>query len=95
MPSMSRKQEPSAVLAAWTERDLTTAAAAGELSAAFEVEETLDQVRDLIEARRHPFLVGESGVGKTAVVHDAELRQPRQGTPLPCARDGISQSVIR
>jgi hypothetical protein len=54
--------KPAAVLAEWTERDLTAAAAAGELPVAWEVELYLEQLADLLDAGRHPIVVGEPGV---------------------------------
>jgi MoxR-like ATPase len=69
-----RPLDPQAVLAAWLERDLSAAALAGELSAAHEVEALVEQASELIEAGRCPILVGESGVGKTAIVHELVRR---------------------
>src|SRR5687767_6306652 len=66
-------------LSGWLELDLTAAAARGELRPAFEVEPLLEQVLDLIESGRHLILVGESGVGKTALIHELVRRLPAQG----------------
>lgn len=54
----------------WIERDLSAAAVAGELAPAFEVDELLRRVEEVLVAgeRRSPVLVGERGVGKTAVL---------------------------
>lgn len=69
-----KPMDPQVVLAAWLERDLSAAAAAGELSAAHEVDALVEQTSELIEAGRCPILVGESGVGKTAIVHELVRR---------------------
>ena len=63
----------------WLELDLTAAAARGELRPAFEIEALLEQVVDVIESGRHLILVGESGVGKTALIHELVRRLPGQG----------------
>lgn len=77
-----RPAAPESILAEWLERDLTASVA--ELSPAFEVDEILRQVIDVVESRRHPLLVGESGVGKTAVVHELvrRLNSGQVGVPL-------------
>jgi ATP-dependent Clp protease ATP-binding subunit ClpC len=64
-------------LAAWTELDLTEAASRGALRPAFEVDAELDQVGEVIEAGRHLIVVGDSGVGKTALIHELVRRMPR------------------
>ena len=55
-------------MGAWVERDLTALARKGDIAPAFEVEHIIDEVAALIEAGKRPVLVGEAGVGKTAVV---------------------------
>lgn len=65
-----RKRSPDEVLADWTERDLSAAARAGELGPAFCVEDLLRQLGDIITAGRAPVLVGDAGVGKSALVHE-------------------------
>jgi ATP-dependent Clp protease ATP-binding subunit ClpC len=80
-----RKSSPDDVLSAWIERDLTAAARAGELQPAFGVDELLSQLGDIIAAGRAPILVGDGGVGKSALVHELlrRLHAPR----LPGAGD--------
>jgi hypothetical protein len=73
------KAEPATMLRQWVERDLTTAARSGELRPAFEVGATPDELSELIASGRHPILVGEPGVGRTAVRRTA-------GEPVVVAR---------
>ena len=65
---MTKKAGPGDVMGAWVERDLTALARKGDIAPAFEVEHIIDEVAALIEAGKRPVLVGEAGVGKTAVV---------------------------
>lgn len=75
-PRMAKKKQASqsASLAAWEELDLTRAAAEGKLPRAFEVDEVIDQVTEVLNAGRIPVLTGESGIGKTAVVYEMARR---------------------
>jgi ATP-dependent Clp protease ATP-binding subunit ClpC len=65
-----RKRSPDDILDNWIERDLTAAARAGELPPAFCVDELTSQLGDIIAAGRAPILVGDAGVGKSALVHE-------------------------
>jgi ATP-dependent Clp protease ATP-binding subunit ClpA len=65
--------KPSA-LSIWTERDLLAAAADGSLLQAFCVEETLQRVCEVIRSGKAPVLIGDPGVGKTAIVHELARR---------------------
>jgi ATP-dependent Clp protease ATP-binding subunit ClpC len=78
----------------WTERDLSAAARAGELPPAFEVEEHLRRIADVLAAGRRPVLSGESGVGKSAIVHEL-VRQTEagKGPPLFAGRCVIQISL--
>jgi ATP-dependent Clp protease ATP-binding subunit ClpC len=71
------------VLADWIERDLTAAARAGELAPAFCVDELIGQLGDIIAAGRAPILVGDAGVGKSALVHELlrRVHAPRSDGP--------------
>jgi MoxR-like ATPase len=78
---------PAEVLAQWLERDLTAAALGGELAPAFEVDDLIDRVHEVLDSGMHPVLVGESGVGKTAVVHEIVRRAARgEGSPALAGR---------
>ncbi|MBI5498691.1 MAG: AAA family ATPase [Deltaproteobacteria bacterium] len=79
----------------WTERDLTAAAAAGLLPAAHEVDELLDRIADVVASRRHPVLVGPSGVGKTAVIGELARRAAEGRGPSALAGKRILQFSIR
>jgi ATP-dependent Clp protease ATP-binding subunit ClpA len=68
------KQEAQHILDRWVETDLTAEAAAGRLGRAFGREETLAAMEELYLAGRSPVLVGEAGVGKTALVHELVTR---------------------
>ena len=71
-------------LEAWIDRDLSQAVARGELPMAFEVEEVIRQVEDLLAGhrKRSPVFVGGRGVGKTTVVHQL-LRRSAEGEGWP------------
>ncbi len=62
---------------------MSAAALAGELSPAHEVDALVEQASELIEAGRCPILVGESGVGKTAIVHELVRRAVAGQGPTP------------
>ena len=64
----------------WIERDLTAAARSGELTPAFEMDDALHQLHDILRtAGRFHVLTGPPGVGKTAAVHEL-VRQIEAGT---------------
>ena len=54
------------VLKEWVERDLSEEAAT--LPVAFEVDDAVRRLGDVIIAGRHPIVSGPSGVGKSALV---------------------------
>ncbi|MEM7244401.1 MAG: AAA family ATPase [Acidobacteriota bacterium] len=78
--------EPGEVLEAWLERDLTESAEQELLAPVFEVEDLLDEVGNIIASERCPVLVGEPGVGKTALVHEL-TRRAHAGTGPERLRD--------
>ncbi|MBP7937313.1 MAG: AAA family ATPase [Phycisphaerae bacterium] len=78
---MNKKTDSHQTIREWLERDLTQAALDDELAPAFEVEETLAQMADVIAAGRHPVLIGEPGVGKTAIIHEWARRLARGNGP--------------
>lgn len=66
------------VIDAWLERDLSAAAAKGELDRAFEQEDLLQQIEEVLRSGRAPVVVGDAGVGKTALIHET-IRRAHQG----------------
>ena len=65
------------VLSSWIERDLSADAATGKLAHAFGVDDALGRIEESLTARRYPVLVGDPGVGKTAIVHELARRVAR------------------
>jgi ATP-dependent Clp protease ATP-binding subunit ClpC len=82
LAAVSEVHAKKSALATWLELDLGAAAAAERLEPAFGVQETLRRVAEVIAAGRNPVLVGEPGVGKTAVVHEL-VRQLHAGERPP------------
>ncbi len=80
---MPKKDSPEHVLNDWMERDLTAAAAAGELLPAFEIDDQLRRVTDLLGSGRHPVVVGEPGVGKTSLIYELVRRAAAGEGPDP------------
>ncbi len=68
MEGATNNQSLEQVLSEWTERDLTSQQTT--LAPAFEVSGSVEQIRSLLANSRSVILVGESGVGKTAIVHE-------------------------
>lgn len=71
---MTDTQTPEEILLSWCDRDLTAAAMAGDLAPAFEVEAIVGELQGLLVAGRSFVLVGDPGVGKTAIVHELVRR---------------------
>jgi len=84
---MTDTQTPEEILLSWCDRDLTAAAMAGDLAPAFEVDAIVDELQGLLAAGRSFVLVGDPGVGKTAIVHELVRRSVElarvTGTPPP------------
>lgn len=81
------------VLKPWMEMDLT--ASASKLPKAVLVDQPLQMLREAIQANRLPILVGDAGVGKTAVVHEL-VRGLRAGEgPARLARRHVIEISIR
>lgn len=74
----SGRKRFEAVIEPWLELDLSAAAGAGELKPAYEVDDVARTVAGLLDMNRRPVLVGEGGVGKTAIVHEL-VRQSLAG----------------
>lgn len=72
--TMSDIKSALKTLELWTERDITAACAAATLPRAVGVDATLQRIEDVLAAGRHPVVVSESGVGKTAVVIEMAYR---------------------
>jgi len=56
---MAKRADPDKVLSDWLERDLTACAAKGELAPAFEVDDVIEQLCDVVSSGRYPVLSGE------------------------------------
>ena len=67
---MSKKKDNRPIINDWFERNLTQEAATGTLVKAFEVDGIIDQLTESILAGRNPVVTGESGIGKTSVIHE-------------------------
>lgn len=67
----------------WTEKDLSAEARKQTLATAYEVDDILCDISSVIGAGSCPLLVGEPGVGKTAVVHEWVRRLDDRKTFLP------------
>ena len=71
---MSKKLNNSEIINEWTERNLTREAAEGSLSKAYEVDGIIDQLTECMLAGRNPIITGESGIGKTSIIHELVRR---------------------
>lgn len=91
---MGKADDPQKELDAWLERDLTKAALAGELPTAYEVEPLIGRVVEVLVAGRSPVLVGESGVGKTAVIEEI-VRRAARGEIEPLKGKRVLQLSLR
>ena len=79
---MSKIQDHQKVINEWVERNLTQESAAGSLSKAFEVDGIIDQLTECILAGRNPIITGESGIGKTTIIHELVRRMDSGHTLL-------------
>jgi ATP-dependent Clp protease ATP-binding subunit ClpA len=88
-----RKQELTneQVIEQWLECDVSARAAAGDLPRAYEVEDLVSHVQCLLAARCRPLVVGESGVGKTAIVWEVVRRVLEAGAGHPLAGKRVLQ----
>ncbi len=80
----------------WRERDLTADARAGKLNPAFEIDETVSEIGEMLEAGYCPIVTGESGVGRTAAVHEL-VRRVTAGAGPACLdrRRVVEVSLMR
>ncbi|MBN2293990.1 MAG: ATP-dependent Clp protease ATP-binding subunit [Pirellulales bacterium] len=91
----NKKTNAAKIVEQWTEMDLTAMAREGILPRAFAVEEQIAQIEDLLAAGRFPLLTGESGVGKTALVHELANRAVAGQGPAVLQGRRILQISIR
>jgi len=60
--------------APWLETNLSAAARRGRLEPAYDVESSLMSITESLRAGQFPIVVGEPGVGKTAIIHELVRR---------------------
>lgn len=78
---MSKNQDNFKIINLWVERNLTQETVDGSLSKAFEVDGIIDQLTECILAGRNPIITGESGIGKTSIIHEL-VRRIESGSTL-------------
>ena len=54
----------------WIEKDITQDVLDNKLPRAFSVEDYLSRIRSILNSGKFPILIGDSGVGKTAVIYE-------------------------
>src|SRR5262245_5295541 len=74
MSDEKTEKQKQKVLDRWVEADLTAEAAAGRLGRAHGCDEMVAALEEAYLGGRSPVLVGQSGVGKTALVHELVVR---------------------
>jgi ATP-dependent Clp protease ATP-binding subunit ClpC len=94
-PRAVPRADAATVLREWTERDLTATAKRGELTPAFEVDDQLRRIGDVLASGRHPVLCGESGVGKSAIIHELVRRTEAGSGPPQLAGKRVLQISFR
>ncbi|MFQ5502149.1 MAG: AAA family ATPase [Phycisphaerae bacterium] len=85
----------TSILEPWLELDLTAAAKAGTLEPAYEIDDLVERVGCLLEIGRNPVLLGDSGVGKTAVVHELVRRGLSGEGPARLRRTRVLQISLQ
>lgn len=66
MAAEKKKVNP---LDAWVERDLTFAVRNEEIQPAFQIDTVCEQLTEIIRSGKNPVVSGDSGIGKTAIIH--------------------------
>ncbi|MBK8257664.1 MAG: AAA family ATPase [Polyangiaceae bacterium] len=98
-PPQSKKAtvdtSPERVLRLWVERDLTEAATLSELPPAFGSDDHVRRISEVIASGHFPILTGESGVGKTALIHELCRRQAAGQGPAQFEGRSVLQISIR
>jgi len=92
---MADKDKSKKILNKWIERDLTAEARVGKLEPAFEVEEIVDQLTGALSAGLCPILIGDAGVGKTAVVYELVRRSVDDDAPSPLRGKRVLQFSLQ
>jgi MoxR-like ATPase len=92
---MSKKQDNFKIINLWVERNLTRETAEGSLSKAFEVDGIIDQLTECILASRNPIITGESGIGKTSIIHELVRRIESSHTLLDLKGKQVLQLSFR
>lgn len=89
------KRSRSIRIEEWIEQDLTGGMVEGRFPPAFEVEETVQQVEEILHSgSRSPVIVGMAGVGKTAVIHELLRRAANgQGAPVLASQRVVQISI--
>ncbi len=85
----------TSILEPWLELDLTAAAKAGTLEPAYEIDDLVERVGCLLDMGRNPVLVGDSGVGKTAIVHELVRRGLSGEGPARLQRTRVLQISLQ
>lgn len=80
---MTKKEDAAQILESWIERDLTEAAAAGQLQPGFDVDDQVHEIGELLSAGRCPLITGDPGIGKTTLVHEL-VRRAHAGQGPAC-----------
>ena len=74
---------------------MTQEAVEASLSKAFEVDEIIDQLIECILAGRNPIVTGESGIGKTSIIHELVRRIESGHTLLELKGQQVLQLSLR
>jgi len=87
MQKSGEKKKPDP-LDRWLELDLTEAARRGEITPAWDVEETLRRLEEQLDAGQSVVITGDPGVGKTALVSSSTSTRFATGWTRRCSPRG-------